>query len=134
MTRLDPIRCYQYVPEPVEGLAALPLVRDYWNEIDCDSELTAEMLVNANQDTAAYVIRSLRCYPRSLIAKRATRDWMYALEPCKTRPNSLKQKTIDGEIVYVGPHGECKGWIILGATQDPQEIATLMQMIRSAAE
>lgn len=134
VTRLDPIRCYQYVPEPVEGLAALPLVRDYWNEIDCDSELTAEMLVNVNQDTAAYVIRSLRCYPRSLIAKRATRDWMYALEPCKTRPNSLKQKTIDGEIVYVGPHGECKGWIILGATQDPQEIATLMQMIRSAAE
>lgn len=27
--RLDPIRCYQYVPEPVEGLAVLPQVRDY---------------------------------------------------------------------------------------------------------
>lgn len=133
-TRLDPIRCYQYVPEPVDGLAALPLVRDYSNDIEGDSELTAEMLVNTGQDTATYVIRSLRCYPRSLIAKRAIEDWMYALEPCKTRPNSLKQKTIDGEIVYIGPHGQSTGWIILGATHDPQEIATLTQMIRSAAQ
>ncbi|WP_081956615.1 DUF4432 family protein [Paenibacillus sp. FSL R5-0912] len=131
-TRLDPIRCYQYVPEPVEGLADLPQVRDYCAD-GGGEQLTAEMLVNAGQDTAAYVIRSLQCYPRSLIAKRAVSDRMYALEPCKTRPNSLEQKTIDGEVVYIGPHGQSTGWIIIGATRDPQEITTLTHMIRSAA-
>lgn len=107
-TRLDPIRCYQYVPEPVEGLAVLPQVRDYCGAAGGGLELTAEMLVNTGQDAAAYVIRSLQCYPRSLVAKRAIGDSMYALEPCKTRPNSLKQKTIDGEIVYIGPRGQCR--------------------------
>jgi hypothetical protein len=133
-TRLDPIRCYQYIPEPVEGLSGLPQFRDYYAAAGGGRELTAEMLVNAGQDTAAYVIRSLECYPRSLIAKRADSDGMYALEPCKTRPNSMKQKTIDGEVAYVGPRSQCSGWIILGATHDPQEIATLTHMIRSAAK
>lgn len=133
-TRLDPIRCYQYVPEPVEGLSDLPQVRDYCTAAGDGRELTAEMLVNAGKDAAAYVIRSLQCYPRSLVAKRAIEDCMYALEPCKTRPNSIKQKTIDGEIVYVGPRGQCTGWIILGATRDPQEITTLTHLIRSAAK
>lgn len=132
-TRLDPIRCYQYVPEPVEGLADLPQVRDYCAD-GGGEQLTAEMLVNAGQDTAAYVIRSLQCYPRSLIAKRAVSDRMYALEPCKTRPNSLEQKTIDGEVVYIGPRGQSTGWIILGASRDPQEITTLAHIIRSAAK
>ncbi|ASA20691.1 DUF4432 family protein [Paenibacillus donghaensis] len=133
-TRLDPIRCYQYVPEPVEGLTGLPQVRDYCAAAGGGRELTAEMLVNAGQDAAAYVIRSLQCYPRSLVAKRATRDCMYALEPCKTRPNSMMQKMIDGEVVYVGPRGQCSGWIILGATRDPQEITTLTHLIRSAVK
>lgn len=131
-TRLDPIRCYQYIPEPVEGLSDLPQVRDYCTDAG-GQELTAEMLVNTGNDAAAYVIRSLQCYPRSLLAKRATIDCMYALEPCKTRPNSIKQKTIDGEVVYVGPRGQCTGWIILGATRDRQEIDTLTYLIRSAA-
>ncbi|WNS44049.1 DUF4432 family protein [Paenibacillus sp. MMS20-IR301] len=133
-TKLDPIRCYQYVPERVEGLADLPQVRDYHVAIGGEHELTAEMLVNTGQDAAAYVIRSLQDYPRSLIAKRAITDRMYALEPCKTRPNSLKQKTIDGETVYLAPHGQSTGWIIIGASRDPQEIAALTQMIRSAAK
>ncbi|OKP77473.1 DUF4432 domain-containing protein [Paenibacillus sp. P3E] len=133
-SRLDPIRCYQYIPEPVEGLAALPQVRDYHAVAGGGRELTAEMLVNTGQDAAAYVIRSLQCFPRSLIAKRATGDCMYALEPCKTRPNSMKQKTIDGEVVYVGPRGQSTGWFILGATRDPQEITTLTHLIRSAAK
>lgn len=131
-TKLDPIRCYQYVPEPVDGLAALPQVREYFADASAGEALTAEMLVNAGKDAAAYVIRSLACYPRSLIAKRAIRDNMYALEPCKTRPNSMKQKTIDGETVYIGPHDQCTGWIILGATRDIQEIRSLTHMIRSA--
>ncbi|MCE3203200.1 DUF4432 family protein [Paenibacillus sonchi] len=131
-TRLDPIRCYQYVPEPVEGLSDLPQVRNYCAGAG-EQELTAEMLVNTGNDAAAYVIRSLQCYPRSLLAKRAIEDCMYALEPCKTRPNSMKQKTIDGEIVYVGPRGQCTGWIILGATRDREEIDTLTHLIRSAA-
>lgn len=96
--------------------------------------MTAEMVVNAGQDTAAYVIRSLQCYPRSLIAKRAISDCMYALEPCKTRPNSMQQKTIDGETVYLGPRSQCSGWIILGASRDPAEIAALIGLIRSAAK
>ncbi|WP_081972174.1 DUF4432 family protein [Paenibacillus borealis] len=133
-TRLDPIRCYQYIPGPVEGLADLPQVRGYQAAAADDQELTAEMLVNAGQDTAAYVIRSLQCYPRSLIAKRAISDFMYALEPCKTRPNSLEQKTIDGEVVSIGPRGQSTGWIIIGASRDPQEITTLAHMIRSAAK
>ncbi len=132
-TRLDPIRCYQYVPEPVEGLSDLPQVRDYCAAAGDGQELTAEMLVNTGNDAAAYVIRSLQCYPRSLLAKRATIDCMYALEPCKTRPNSMKQKTIDGEVVYVGPRGQCTGWIILGATRDRVEIDNLTHLIRSAA-
>ncbi|SDM16685.1 DUF4432 family protein [Paenibacillus jilunlii] len=133
-TRLNPIRCYQYVPEPVEGLSDLPQVRDYCAAAGDRQELTAEMLVNTGNDAAAYVIRSLQCYPRSLIAKRAIEDCMYALEPCKTRPNSMKQKTIDGEVVYVGPRGHCTGWIILGATRDRQEIDTLTDLIQSAAK
>ncbi|WP_334071378.1 MULTISPECIES: DUF4432 family protein [Paenibacillus] len=133
-TKLDPIRCYQYIPGPVEGLSALPQVRDYHTAASTDEELTAEMLVNADKDAAAYVIRSLACYPRSLIAKRAMTDPMYALEPCKTRPNSLKQKTIDGETVYVGARDQCTGWIILGATRNPGEIATLASLIEQAAK
>ncbi|WP_405116262.1 DUF4432 family protein [Paenibacillus sp. FSL K6-1217] len=133
-TPLDPIRCYQYVPQPVEGLAALPQIRDYCPASAGDRELTAEMLVNKGQSAGVYVIRSLRHYPRSLIAKRAAEDWMYALEPCKTRPNSMKQKTIDGETVYLGPHSQMTGWILLGATYDPQEIAALAGLIRSAAK
>lgn len=133
-TRLEPIRCYQYVPQPVEGLGTLPPIRDYCADSAGGVALTAEMLVNREQNTAAYVIRPLHCYPRSLIAKRAAEDCMYALEPCKTRPNSMKQKTIDGETVYVGPHEQTTGWIILGATRDPQEIAALAGLIRSAAK
>ncbi|WP_060861412.1 DUF4432 family protein [Paenibacillus riograndensis] len=132
-TRLDPIRCYQYVPEPVEGLSDLPQVRNYCAAAGDGQELTAEMLVNTGNDAAAYVIRSLQCYPRSLLAKRAIEDCMYALEPCKTRPNSMKQKTIDGEVVYVGPRDQCTGWIILGATRDRVEIDNLTHLIRSAA-
>lgn len=98
----------------VLGLSALPQVRDYHTAASTDEELTAEMLVNADKDAAAYVIRSLACYPRSLIAKRAMKDPMYALEPCKTRPNSLKQKTIDGETVYVGTPGPVHGLDHLG--------------------
>ena len=133
-TRLDPIRCYQYIPEPVEGLDGLPQVRSYPGAAGGNRGLTAEMVVNTGQDTAAYVIRSLQCYPRSLIAKRAISDLMYALEPCKTRPNSMQQKTIDGETVYLGPHSQCSGWIIVGATRDPEEIAALAGMIRRAAK
>ncbi|QUL53774.1 DUF4432 family protein [Paenibacillus tritici] len=133
-TRLDPIRCYQYVPQPVAGLSDLPQVRNYQAAADGSQALTAEMLVNTGQDAAAYVIRSLQCYPRSLIAKRATGDNMYALEPCKTRPNSMKQKMIDGEVVYLGPYSQCSGWIILGASRDPQEITGLAELIRRAAK
>ncbi|NQX44730.1 DUF4432 family protein [Paenibacillus tritici] len=133
-TRLDPIRCYQYVPQPVAGLSDLPQVRNYQAAADGSQALTAEMLVNTGQDAAAYVIRSLQCYPRSLIAKRAIGDNMYALEPCKTRPNSMKQKMIDGEVVYLGPYSQCSGWIILGVSRVPQEITGLAELIRRAAK
>lgn len=34
----------------------------------------------------------------------------------------------------IGPRSQCTGWIILGATHDPQEITTLTGLIRSAAK
>lgn len=58
--------------------------------------MTAEMIVNEERDTAAYVVGPLDKFPRSL-SKKAIDERIYALEPCKTRPNSLRQKTIDGE-------------------------------------
>lgn len=131
-TALEPIRCYQYVPKPVEGLDSLRELQNELCSLPDTGRLTAEMIVNSSRDTAAYVVRSLTHYPRSLIAKRATGSvGMYALEPCKTRPNSMKQKTIDGETDFLEPYESRSQWIMIGYTKESYLIAGLEQKINN---
>jgi len=121
---LEPIRCYQYVPGEVEGLESLPLpTREH---------VTAEMIVDDGETMAAVVTRPLQVFPRSLIAKRAMGKPMYALEPCKTRPNAIRQKAIDGELMYLEPHGYMDSWISIGYLTDPVEIRQVADRIEQA--
>lgn len=131
--KLDPIRCYQYVPEPVKGLEEYTGLNFYGELINDNAKITAEMLVNSQKDAAAFVIRPLDKFPRSLIAKRAIKEPMYALEPCRTRPNSLRQKAIDGELVYLEPYGSDASWIALGISRDASAILRLEELIEAAA-
>lgn len=131
---LDPIRCYQYVPEPVHGLAKVPELETYSDLMKESGELTAEMIVNSEKSKAAFVLRPLKSFPRSLIAKRTIPEPMYALEPCKTRPNSLRQKTIDGELIWLEPYGQASSWIIIGATSNASSILLLESMIEAAGK
>ncbi len=121
---LDPIRCYQYVPEEVRGLELLPLPNTH--------HVTAEMLVDEGWTKAAVLVRPLEVFPRSLIAKRAKGKPMYALEPCKTRPNSIKQKAIDGELMYLKPHEAMDSWITLGYLMEQKEIMEVASRIEEA--
>lgn len=60
--------------------------QDYLSLLSDNGKMTAEMIVNEERDTAAYVARRLDKFPRALIAKKAIDERMYALEPYKTRP------------------------------------------------
>jgi hypothetical protein len=124
-TSLDPIRCYQYVPEEVRGLEMLPL--------PSTQHVTAEMLVDDRWTMAAVLVRPLDVFPRTLIAKRAIGNKpMYAIEPCKTRPNSIKQKAIDGELMYLKPHEYMDSWITLGYLMEQEEIKDVASRIDEA--
>ncbi len=129
---LDPIRCYQYVPETVYGLEEVIELEGYSNLIKESGRITAEMLVDSERTSATFVIRPLKSFPRSLIAKRAITEPMYALEPCRTRPNSLYQKAIDGELTYLEPNGKEISWIIMGALRDKASISLLESIIKGA--
>jgi hypothetical protein len=131
---LDPIRCYQFVPEPVYGLEEVAELEDYSALINESRKVTAEMLVNSEKAEATFVIRPLESFPRSLIAKRAITEPMYALEPCKTRPNSMRQKTIDGEVIYLEPYAQADSWIILGATKNTSSILLMESLIDTASK
>jgi hypothetical protein len=133
-SKLDPIRCYQYVPETVGGLEEVIELTDYADLIKAGGKMTAEMIVNSQEDKAAFVIRPLSSFPRSLIAKRAIVDSMYALEVCRTRPNSLHQKAIDGELIYLEPHGQADSWIALGISRDASSILLMKRLIEAAAK
>lgn len=130
--KLDPIRCYQYIPEPVSNLGEVRELTGYSGLLYESGKITAEMIVNAKKDRAAFVIRPLESFPRSLIAKRSIKEPMYALEPCRTRPNSLRQKTIDGEIVYLEPHGWADSWVIVGTVRDTSSIDLMKSLIYKA--
>jgi hypothetical protein len=130
---LDPIRCYQYVPEMVNGLEEVIEFAGYSNLIKDSGKITAEMLVDSERTAAAFVIRPLKSFPRSLIAKRAITEPMYALEPCRTRPNSLHQKAIDGELTYLEPYGQSDSWIIMGALRDKSSILLMESIIEAAS-
>jgi len=129
---LNPIRCYQYVPEEVKGLEQIVEVPEYSKELCESGKLTAELIVNNGEDTAAYVVRPLNMFPRSLIAKRAITEPMYSLEPCKTRPNSIKQKAIDGELVYLKPYGVRNSWIMFGVMKDKDAIMKMINAVENA--
>ncbi len=121
---LDPIRCYQYAPEEVRGLEMLPLPSTH--------HVTAEMLVDDGWTMAAVLVRPLDVFPRTLIAKRAIGKPMYAIEPCKTRPNSIKQKAIDGELMYLKPYESMDSWITLGYLTGQKEIMDIAYRIEEA--
>ncbi len=133
-TVLDPIRCYQYVPEQVIGLDRVTELAAYSDLILGSGKVTAEMIVNSKNSEAAFVVRPLKSFPRSLIAKRAIPEPMYALEPCKTRPNSLRQKTIDGELVCLEPHSQADSWIILGVVRNTPTVLLMESLIESAGK
>ena len=131
---LDPILCYQFVPEPVNRLEEVVELVDYSVLIKESGKVTAEMLVNSEKDEATFVIRPLESFPRSLIAKRAITEPMYALEPCRTRPNSMRQKTIDGEVIYLEPYAQADSWIILGVTKNTPSILLMESLIDTASK
>ena len=58
---------------------------------------------------------------------------MYAIEPCKTRPNSLRQKAIDGELQYLSPKEERESLIAFGFFDDEASIKYYEKRIESAA-
>jgi hypothetical protein len=132
-SKLNPIRCYQYVPEKVNRLEEWNELRQYSDFINESGNITAEMIINSEETKASFVIRPLRSFPRSLIAKRAIMEPMYALEPCKTRPNSLRQKAIDGELTYLEPYGQADSWIMLGVSKDDASVLFLKNRIEAAA-
>ena len=128
-----PIRCYQYVPQKVFGLESVGIFAK--NSIvaankDCQ---TAEMIVDNDRTHGAIVVRPLWAFPRTLLAKRNDDTAMYAIEPCKTRPNSLRQKAIDGELMYIEPKEEVESLIIFGFLSNHEEILRLEELIERSA-
>lgn len=121
------------MPETVSRLEGVIELTDYSDLIKASGKITAEMIVKLKKDAAAFVIRPLESLPRSLIAKRAIIEPMYALEPCKIRPNSLQQKAIDGELIYLEPHGSADSWIIMGITRDTSSLLLMESLIETAA-
>lgn len=129
-----PIRCYQYVPAAVEGLEAVAELRRIVPRLrQRELGVTAEMLVNRAAAAAAYVVRPLSCWPRSLLAKEVGDAFMFALEPCRTRPNRMSQKHIDGEAFVLGPGERAVSECIIGVTRDPATIGDLTRRIERTA-
>lgn len=124
-----PIRCYQYVPEPVAGLEAVGEAAAYFPQLGNAADITAEMIVNDAFDTAAFVIRPLDCFPRSLIAKEIGESFMFSFEPCRTRPNRMSQKHADGEAFVLAPGAASRTTCLIGVTRDKAVIGELEEAI-----
>lgn len=127
-----PIRCYQYVPRPVSGLEEITELKQIISDLESEIGVTAEMLLNSERNTAAYVVRPLDCFPRSLIAKEITENQMFAFEPCRTRPNLMSQKITDGEAFFLKPADSSKTQCVIGITKDINTINSLEKIIKSA--
>lgn len=127
-----PMRCYQYVPKPVDGLDQLDQVIPYLNKMNISRGVTAEMIVNMENTYAGYVIRPLFDFPRSLIAKQIDNSFMFAIEPCRTRPNRMSQKITDGEALYLQEGGTVSSCCLIGLSDNKLEIQNLENMIISA--
>ena len=124
-----PIRCYQYVPEPVAGLERIGEIASYLPSMDNEVGMTAEMIVNDAFDAAAFVIRPLDCFPRSLIAKEIGESFLFAFEPCRTRPNRMSQKHADGEAFVLAPGAASRTACLIGVTRDKAVIGDLEEVI-----
>lgn len=128
-----PMRCYQYVPRKVDGLFYFDKVSPYLSKINLSRGLTGEMIVNTDNTYAGYVIRPLFDFPRSLIAKQIDSSFMFAIEPCRTRPNRMSQKIADGEALYMQEGETISSCCIIGLSNSSDEIQNLENMILSAA-
>lgn len=129
----QPIRCYQYVPEPVSGLEGINELKPVLALLESKIGITAEMIYNIEKDTASFVVRPLDCFPRSLIAKEIDENALFSFEPCRTRPNRMSQKITDGEAFFLPPKAISKTQCIMGVTKDTKTIAALEKLIRAAA-
>lgn len=126
----SPIRCYQYVPEAVQDLEERPELRAYLEAMPLRRSVTAEMIVNASGDAAGFAIRPLASFPRSLIAKEIAEDgFLFALEPCRTRPNRMSQKHADGEAYFLPPGGSDTTYCLIGVTREETLIRDLESKI-----
>jgi hypothetical protein len=124
----QPIRCYQYVPETVHGLEQIEELKTYIGRLS-SGYLTAEMMADNDNNTAAFVIRSLEHFPRSLIAKEIGESFMFSFEPCRTRPNRMSQKHNDGEAFILEPGSSAYTQCIIGVTKSTGTIETLEKCI-----
>ncbi|MGG1516576.1 DUF4432 family protein [Paenibacillus oryzisoli] len=124
----QPIRCYQYVPEPVCGLVHIDELGAYIGKLQ-SRELTAEMMVDHGNHAAGFIIRPLSSYPRSLIAKEIGESFMFSFEPCRTRPNRMSQKHIDGEAFILLPGAGAFTQCIIGVTKKVSTIEALEKCI-----
>lgn len=127
--KLDPIRCYQYVPKSVKGLDKITILSDSEMVKGIYGDVICEMLVNKAEDKGAIIIRPKTSFDRTLLAKRNITDPMYAIEPCKTRPNSIKQKAIDGELRYILPNEEIETHILIGFSDSKEAIDEISKCI-----
>jgi hypothetical protein len=128
-----PIRCYQYVPEKVYGIEEIPSFSDCEFLYKEPDNITAEMVVNRQNTKMALVLRPLSSFGRTLLAKRNDGEAMYAIEPCRTRPNSIRQKAIDGELKYIEPGEIVESEIVFGFSDDKETVDRLVSKIESAA-
>lgn len=129
----QPLRCYQYIPETVSGLDEISELDSWLSALVSELGITAEMIVNTKRDTAAYVVRPLDCFPRSLIAKEINENAMFSFEPCRTRPNRMSQKITDGEAFFLQPHATSKNQCIMGITKDTKTIIALEKLIQESS-
>jgi hypothetical protein len=113
----QPIRCYQYVPEPVHGLEHIEELNAFIYRLQ-SSGLTAEMMVDNGNQKASFVIRPLESFPRSLIAKEIGESFMFSFEPCRTRPNRMSQKHVDVEAFTLEPGSSAFTQCIIGVTKN----------------
>lgn len=133
-TGQSPLRCYQYVPRPVNGLHQFEELAPHLARMDLSRGITAEMIINDANTQAGFVVRPLIDFPRSLIAKQIGASFMFAIEPCRTRPNRMSQKKADGEALYVRPGKFADSHCIIGLSNCTADIAQLESFILSAAE
>lgn len=126
------IHCYQYIPEAVFGIETI--IKDVEFINTKKDQLIAEMIVNNDRSYGAAIIRPRSSFPRTLLAKRNDGTAMYAIEPSKTRPNSLRQKAIDGELFYINPKEKIESEIAFTFFNNSNQVKALEELIERSAQ